>query len=73
MNVAEYGKRSTESTYMDNFNLHCFIKTAIPDRLMQFIDLLLNSKEERELEDNGNISTCLAVILRIEVISSAAS
>lgn len=48
-------------------------KRLFQDRHLQVIDLLLNSKEERELEDNGNISTCLAMILRIEVISSAAS
>ncbi|KAI6698255.1 hypothetical protein NL676_018374 [Syzygium grande] len=74
------GKRPTESMFVDNFNLHEFVKMALPDRFMQVIDPSLNLEEERELDDNGrqtdktnSISTCLATILRIGVICSAAS
>lgn len=64
------GRRPTDEIFKDGLNLHSFVKTALPESLMQIIDPNLitaetqetNSgrtatEEERELSNsNGNLS-----------------
>lgn len=73
------GKRPTESMFASNFKLHDFVEMALPDRLMKVIDPSLNLEEEGNSDNNGqcvstgNIRTCLAMILQVGVVCSAAS
>ena len=49
------GRRPTDEIFKDSFNLHNFVKTALPEKLMQVVDstLLLTEAEEttRSRED----------------------
>ncbi|XP_030449868.1 probable LRR receptor-like serine/threonine-protein kinase At3g47570 [Syzygium oleosum] len=73
------GKRPTESMFASNFKLHDFVEMALPDRPMKVIDPSLNLEEEGNSDNNGqcvntgNIRTCLAMILQVGVVCSAAS
>ena len=41
-------KRPTNKIFKDDFNLHDFVKTALPDRLVQIVDSSLLSREAGE-------------------------
>uniref|UniRef100_A0A6N2M767 non-specific serine/threonine protein kinase n=1 Tax=Salix viminalis TaxID=40686 RepID=A0A6N2M767_SALVM len=49
------GKRPTDSMFTGDFNLHCFVEAALPDRVMEIIDPLLsvNIQEEVQTMRNG--------------------
>ena len=39
------GRRPTDQIFKDGFSLHNFVKTALPERLMQIVDLTLLTRE----------------------------
>lgn len=45
------GRRPTDEVFKDSFNLHNFVKTALPRRLMQIVDQTLLSREMGEERD----------------------
>jgi serine/threonine protein kinase len=72
------GKRPTDNTFQDNFNLHDFVKVALPERIIDIIDpILLSEREEGEtrmnnITRNGSPKSqeCLILILGIGVACS---
>ncbi|XP_065637450.1 probable LRR receptor-like serine/threonine-protein kinase At3g47570 [Quercus suber] len=76
------GKRPIDNIFQDNFNLHSFVKAALPERIADIIDpTLLCDKEEgetrvnditRNKSQNGSpkIQECLTFILGIGVACS---
>lgn len=77
------GRRPTDEIFKDGLNLHSFVKTALPESLMQIIDpnLITATEEERELSNsNGNLSemsakarSCVVSVLEIGIGCSAES
>lgn len=77
------GRRPTDEIFKDGLNLHSFVKTALPESLMQIIDpnLITATEEERELTNsNGNLSemsakarSCVVSVLEIGIGCSAES
>lgn len=73
------GKSPTDSMF-GSFNLHNFVKTALPDGVMEIVDPLLTLQEEGESSRTdpsrrkgnvGNIKECLASIFQVGVLCSA--
>ncbi|XP_059658811.1 receptor kinase-like protein Xa21 [Cornus florida] len=72
-------KKPTDSMFMDNLNLHNYVKIALPDRVMEVVDPLLILEAEYESNrtgqsskgNQGRIEKCLGLILRIGVVCSA--
>ena len=76
------GKRPIDNIFQDNFNLHSFVKAALPERIADIIDpTLLCDREEgktrvnditRNKSQNGSpkIQECLTFILGIGVACS---
>ena len=52
-------RRPTDQIFKDNFNLHTFVNTALPERLVEIVDPVLLSIEAEETSQrrgiNGNI------------------
>lgn len=77
------GRRPTDEIFKDGLNLHSFVKTALPESLMQIIDpnIITATEEERELSNsNGNLSemsakarSCVVSVLEIGIGCSAES
>lgn len=75
------GKRPTDSMFRDNFNLHNYVKMAIPDQVMRISDPLLiedaKNMSRRAAADRtrtysiSNFEDSLASVLRIGVKCSA--
>lgn len=75
------GKRPTDSMFRDNFNLHNYVKMAIPDQVMRTSDPLLiedaKNMSQRAAADRtrtysiSNFEDSLASVLRIGVKCSA--
>ncbi|XP_010050768.2 putative receptor-like protein kinase At3g47110 [Eucalyptus grandis] len=62
------GRRPTEETFKDHLNLHNFVKVALPDRVMEIVDLaIINGESENDIE---RMRGCVASILRIGVVCS---
>lgn len=69
------GRRPTADMFKDGHNLHNFVGTAFPDRIMEIIDpgLLLQpqedgdfkEKEEASLDSKTRLQECLASILLV--------
>ena len=70
------GKRLTDNIFQDNFNIHDFVKVALPEQII--IDLILLSEREEGETRMNNITRngspksqeCLILILGIEVACS---
>ncbi|KAK3436965.1 hypothetical protein EUGRSUZ_C01565, partial [Eucalyptus grandis] len=62
------GRRPTEETFKDHLSLHNFVKVALPDQVMEIVDLaIFNEESENDIE---RIRGCVASILRIGVACS---
>ncbi|KAF7849297.1 hypothetical protein BT93_L1011 [Corymbia citriodora subsp. variegata] len=62
------GRRPTEEAFKDHLNLHTFVKVALPDRVMEIVDLaIFNEESENDIE---RMIDCFASILRIGVVCS---
>ncbi|KAK3436978.1 hypothetical protein EUGRSUZ_C01539, partial [Eucalyptus grandis] len=62
------GRRPTEETFKDHLNLHNFFKVALPDRVMEIVDLaIINGESENDIE---RMKGCVASVLRIGVACS---
>ncbi|KAK3436976.1 hypothetical protein EUGRSUZ_C01543, partial [Eucalyptus grandis] len=62
------GRRPTEETFKDHLNLHNFVKVALPDQMMEIVDLaIFNGESENDIE---RMRGCVASILRIGVACS---
>ncbi|KAJ6874914.1 LRR receptor-like serine/threonine-protein kinase [Populus alba x Populus x berolinensis] len=71
------GKRPIDSMFTGEFNLHSFVKAALPDQVMEIIDPLLSNdiQEEAQTRRNGprgsrsinigKLKECLASILQV--------
>lgn len=63
------GKRPTDAMFRDNFNLHNYVKMAIPDQAMRISDpLLVGDAKNMSI---SNFENCLASVFRIGVKCSA--
>ncbi|KAK2967944.1 hypothetical protein RJ640_029936 [Escallonia rubra] len=72
------GTRPTDSTFIDNFSLHNYVKFALPDRVMEIVDSTIVLEEVEGLNRNrggegefAKLKSCLQIILRLGVICSA--
>ncbi|KAK3436999.1 hypothetical protein EUGRSUZ_C01822, partial [Eucalyptus grandis] len=62
------GRRPTEETFKDHLNLHNFVKVALPDQVMEIVDLaIFNGESENDIE---RMRGCVASILKIGVACS---
>ncbi|KAK3436997.1 hypothetical protein EUGRSUZ_C01825, partial [Eucalyptus grandis] len=62
------GRRPTEETFKDHLNLHNFVKVALPDQVMEIVDLaIFNGESENDIE---RMRECVASVLRIGVACS---
>ena len=71
------GKKPTNNNFQDGFNLHDYVKVALPERVINIIDpILLWEREERETQMNDitsnecqipslKIQECMILILEI--------
>ncbi|KAL5570535.1 hypothetical protein UlMin_027110 [Ulmus minor] len=50
------GRRPTDQMFNDSYNLHNFVKTVLPDRLVEIIDPYLLSREVEETNSRGGIN-----------------
>ena len=48
------GRKPTDEMFRDNFNLHNFVKTELPERLVQIVDSALLPREEEEEEETSS-------------------
>ncbi|XP_024027446.1 probable LRR receptor-like serine/threonine-protein kinase At3g47570 [Morus notabilis] len=67
------GKRPTDEMFKDDFNLHNFVRTALPERLVEIVDSSLLPREAeqnalmiRELDARKNINNMGDVEIEIE-------
>ena len=60
------GRRPTNSEFQDSHTLHKFVKTSLPERVMEVIDqhLLL------EVDESYKMRECITAILEIGIICS---
>ncbi|KAK2968948.1 LOW QUALITY PROTEIN: hypothetical protein RJ640_029755 [Escallonia rubra] len=72
------GTRPTDSTFIDNFSLHNYVKFALPSRVMEIVDSTIIHEEVEGLNRNmggegefAKLKSCLESILRLGVICSA--
>ena len=47
------GRKPTDEMFKDNFNLHNFVKTALPERLVKIVDSALLPRKEEEEETSS--------------------
>ena len=47
------GKRPTEDMFKDDFNLHNFVNTALPEKLEEVVDSALLAIDNRQVEETG--------------------
>ncbi|KAI4344998.1 hypothetical protein L6164_012168 [Bauhinia variegata] len=76
------GKRPTEEMFMDDFNLHSYVKVALAEKLLQVIDpiLALEGIEEQNGETSSyqtqlsrNIQKCILSVLEVGLTCSKES
>lgn len=76
------GKRPTEHIFIDNLNIHQYVKTALPERLMQILDPTILATTEMPTEANccenqrhlnANVEECLHYIFKIGLACSVES
>ena len=70
------GKKSTDDMFKDDFNLHNFVKMALPERLVQIVDspllpreaneTALRRKHGRSYIDNGGIDNLNQISIHLE-------
>ncbi|KAL5547004.1 hypothetical protein UlMin_006691 [Ulmus minor] len=53
-------RRPTDQMFKDDYNLHNFVKTALPDRLLEIVDCNLLSREVEETTSRGGINRNIA-------------
>ena len=53
-------RRPTDQMFNDDYNLHNFVKTALPDRLVEIADCDLLSREVEETTSRGGINRNIA-------------
>ncbi|CBI23132.3 unnamed protein product, partial [Vitis vinifera] len=63
------GRRPTDNKFQDGHTLHSFVKTSLPERVMEVIDqpLLL------EADERGKMRECIIAVLRIGITCSMES
>lgn len=63
------GRRPTDNKFQDGHTLHSFVKTSLPERVMEVIDqpLLL------EADERGEMRECIIAVLRIGITCSMES
>ncbi|KAK2968946.1 hypothetical protein RJ640_029753 [Escallonia rubra] len=68
----------TDSTFIDNFSLHNYVKFSLPSRVMEIVDSTIIDEEVEGLNRNkggegefAKLKSCLESILRLGVICSA--
>ncbi|KAL8157917.1 uncharacterized protein LOC141678179 [Apium graveolens] len=64
------GRRPTDEMFAEGWDIHNFVRTALPDQVHEIVDPLLIS-QEREEEEEQAMLTCIASILRIGIVCSA--
>ncbi|KAL5547000.1 hypothetical protein UlMin_006687 [Ulmus minor] len=62
-------RRPTDQMFNDDYNLHNFVKTALPDRLVEIVDCNLLSREVEETTSRGGINRNIAE-LKHEIIET---
>ncbi|GLT86879.1 hypothetical protein SLE2022_049890 [Rubroshorea leprosula] len=74
------GKRPTNSLFQDNFTIHHFIKTALPDRVMDILEPSLPQEVQDDAHSgarNRGTKICilesLVAVARVGVLYSMAS
>ncbi|KAJ8759157.1 hypothetical protein K2173_004164 [Erythroxylum novogranatense] len=66
------GKRPTDAMFTDGLNLHNFVQIALPVRVMEIVDAMLQEDEEDESEsEKSQTLECLTSILEVGVSCSA--
>ncbi|XP_012845862.1 PREDICTED: probable LRR receptor-like serine/threonine-protein kinase At3g47570 [Erythranthe guttata] len=61
-------RRPTDDSLSENGNLHNFVSTALPNRLMEIVDPLIRMGPH--VIDNGKLEDCMCSIMRIGVSCS---